>query len=145
MTTETISWNGEEIPRILTAYQSREGRTVRAKFGGVASYPAEFAVRDQSGLIVKRFDTIESATAYADEFNARQTEERSSAHPRTGEIEEWQAYAQFSDYLDECHPVVKFGELTFMPSAIIRELDWTAYREAFLNYIDFMGIQVRGY
>ena len=60
-------------------------------------------------------------------------------------IEEWQAYETFSDYLDECHPIVKLGELTFMPSAIMRELDWPAYREEFLNYIDFMGLKVKGY
>lgn len=67
---DTITWNGERVPRILTAYQSAVGRTVRGKFGGVASYPDEFAVKDQQGLILKRFPTMEEAKTYANENNS---------------------------------------------------------------------------
>lgn len=51
------------------AYQSREAGTVRGKFGGTASYPAEYAVKDQQGLIVARFDSMPEAESYAAQRN----------------------------------------------------------------------------
>lgn len=67
---DTITWNGEKVARTFTAYQSSTGGTVRGKFGGVATYPAEYAVKDQQGLIVKRFSSMSEAEEFAAARNA---------------------------------------------------------------------------
>lgn len=65
---DTIIWDGKEVPRVLRAYCSRQATT--AKGGGRFNHPpvfipAEYAVRDQQGLIIKRFDSFEAAEAFA--------------------------------------------------------------------------------
>lgn len=65
---DTITWNGTPVTRAFTAYCSRKAYTTRSgKFGHTMTLPAEYAVKDQSGLIVKRFDTLDAARAYAAE------------------------------------------------------------------------------
>tara|TARA_R100000656_G_C3891217_1_gene116623 strand:- start:36 stop:248 length:213 start_codon:yes stop_codon:yes gene_type:complete len=43
---------------------------------------------------------------------------------------------QYEEMLDEVYGEVKFGNLTFSPSSIIRELDETAYRIGLSEYED---------
>jgi hypothetical protein len=45
------------------------------------------------------------------------------------EIEE-----QFKDYLDDCYPPVKFGDMEYAPSYALRELDPIAYRVWLSDY-----------
>lgn len=63
--TDTIMWAGERVERKLQAYQSREAATYRSRLAGAYSVDAEYAVKDQQGLILKRFATMEEARAYA--------------------------------------------------------------------------------
>jgi hypothetical protein len=63
----------------------------------------------------------------------------------TQPVEEWIAYQQFNKYLDEVYAPVQVANISFNASRVLRELDWTAYRESFLNYIDFMEISVIDY
>lgn len=52
-------------PRVLTAYCSRAESTVSGgKFGHTYTLPAEYAVKDQTGWIVARFDTREEAEQF---------------------------------------------------------------------------------
>ena len=54
-------------------------------------------------------------------------------------ISEYQAMQSFEEMLDEVHPVVKVGYLSFSPSEVLRELDPVAYREDFILYCDSMA------
>ncbi len=42
----------------------------------------------------------------------------------------------YNDMLNACHPKIKFGELTFFPSRIIKKLDPTAYKIGLDEYFD---------
>jgi len=54
-------------------------------------------------------------------------------------IPEYKARQFFEEMMDECHPVVKVGYLSFAPSMVLRELDPVAYREDFIQYCDNMA------
>lgn len=56
----------------------------------------------------------------------------------TGEgLTDDELHRRYDDMLDEVYGEIKFGELTFWPSGIIRELDPIAYRCGFGDFIDF--------
>ena len=43
---------------------------------------------------------------------------------------------QYDDFLDDIYPEVKLGNLSFMPSTIIKELDPIAYRTGMSDFMD---------
>lgn len=40
----------------------------------------------------------------------------------------------YDEMLDECYPLVRFGHLTYSPSAVLREVDPVAYRCGFVDW-----------
>jgi hypothetical protein len=47
----------------------------------------------------------------------------------------------FDEMFDEIYPVVKFGELTFYPSRILKELDPIAYQISLSEHEDYLAEQ----
>ena len=43
---------------------------------------------------------------------------------------------QYDDFLDDIYPEIVLGELRFMPSTIIKELDPIAYRTGMSDFMD---------
>lgn len=54
-------------------------------------------------------------------------------------MNENEAYYRFDDMLDESGPVIVAGQ-EFYPSAILKEMDPTAYRTYFNDYMDAIGV-----
>jgi hypothetical protein len=52
-----------------------------------------------------------------------------------------QLEASFDEMMDEIYPVVKFGDLTFYPSRILKELDPIAYSIAVSEHEDYLAEQ----
>lgn len=50
-----------------------------------------------------------------------------------------QLEASFDEMFDEVYEVVKFGDLTFYPSRILKELDPIAYRIAISEHEDYLA------
>ena len=59
--------------------------------------------------------------------------------PKIQVISEYDAMQSFEEMLDDIHPVVKIGCLSFAPSEVLRRLDQPAYREEFIQYCDAMA------
>lgn len=58
-------------------------------------------------------------------------------------ISEFDALQRFDDFLDEVWPEnVKVCGYEFTPSRALKELDPTAYREAFNNWLDSEGLEL---
>lgn len=51
-------------------------------------------------------------------------------------IEENKAKTQYNEFLDECYPTVKVCGYDFSPSYALKELDPTAYRCGFIDWLD---------
>lgn len=64
-------------------------------------------------------------------------------------IKEWEAKAQYNEWLNEIYPVVTLGYGEFLPSDIIRELDPIMYEAGFTDdYLPTLaedGTYVEGY
>lgn len=55
----------------------------------------------------------------------------------TGEdLYESELEERFDDFFNEIYPEVELGELTYLASRVLGEVDPIAYREAFLGWID---------
>lgn len=48
----------------------------------------------------------------------------------------------YRDFLDNCCPEVLVFGYTFKPSRVLEELDPIAFRQGYLDYADFIGIDV---
>jgi hypothetical protein len=62
-------------------------------------------------------------------------------------ITEDQAMDLYEDMLNECYRRVEFGNLSYAPSTVLREVDPTAFRCGFNDYVDSLtedGIFVEG-
>ena len=44
----------------------------------------------------------------------------------------------YDEMLDECNPMVKIGTLEYSPSWVLKNVDPTAYRIGFSEYIDWI-------
>ena len=44
----------------------------------------------------------------------------------------------YDEMLDECNPIVKIGTLEYNPSWVLKNVDPTAYRIGFQEYIDWI-------
>ncbi len=42
----------------------------------------------------------------------------------------------YESMLDDCYPLVRFGDLTYLPSQVLKAVDPTAFRCGFLDYMD---------
>lgn len=60
--------------------------------------------------------------------------------PKT--IGEREALERFDDMLDEIYGVVRFGSLEWATSRVLKEMDPTAYREEFNNWLDSEGLEL---
>jgi hypothetical protein len=49
-------------------------------------------------------------------------------------LTDYEIEQQFKDYLDDCYPPVKFGDMEYAPSYALRELDPIAYRVWLSDY-----------
>jgi hypothetical protein len=49
-------------------------------------------------------------------------------------LTDWEKEAQFQEYLDECYPTVKIGDMEYLVSYALKELDPIAYRVWFCDY-----------
>jgi len=49
-------------------------------------------------------------------------------------LTDWEIEAQFKDFLDECYPTVKIGNMEYAPSYALQELDPIAYRVWLSDY-----------
>ena len=45
---------------------------------------------------------------------------------------------EYDEMIDECNEPVKIGMLTYSPSWVLEQVDPTAYRIGYSEYIDFM-------
>ena len=54
---------------------------------------------------------------------------------------EMELIEEFEMVLDETTPLVEIGSLTYSPSDVLRKMDPIAYRQEFLNWLDFEGYQ----
>src|SRR5688500_1128197 len=59
-----------------------------------------------------------------------------------GKISEYDALAQFGEYLNEIWDNVWVCGLEFAPARALKELDPTAYREMFNNWLDSEGLEL---
>lgn len=48
---------------------------------------------------------------------------------------------EFEMMLDDTMPLVEIGSLTYSPSDVLRKVDYVAYHQEFLNWLDFEGYQ----
>jgi hypothetical protein len=53
-------------------------------------------------------------------------------------IDSWELEERYCDMLDECYPMVEFGELRYEPSRVLREVDPIAYRVGMNDYADML-------
>lgn len=63
-------------------------------------------------------------------------------------IKEWVAQEQFDDYIDEATPEVKILGMDYTPSAVLKEVDPTAYRlvfDEFANHLFEDGTAIEDY
>jgi hypothetical protein len=49
-------------------------------------------------------------------------------------LQNYEIEQQFKDYLDDCYPPVKFGDMEYLPSYALQELDPIAYRVWLSDY-----------
>ena len=49
-------------------------------------------------------------------------------------LQDYEIEEQFKEYLDECYPPVKFGDMEYLPSYALKELDPIAYRVWLSDY-----------
>ena len=49
---------------------------------------------------------------------------------------EQELYGRYNEMLDECYPLVKFGELEYLPSRVLKEIDPIAYQCGFNDWVD---------
>ena len=49
---------------------------------------------------------------------------------------EQELYNRYDEMLDECYPLVKFGQLEYLPSRVLIAIDPIAYRCGFNDWLD---------
>lgn len=49
-------------------------------------------------------------------------------------LQDYEIEERFKDYLDECYPPIKFGDMEYQPSYALKELDPIAYRVWLSDY-----------
>ena len=49
-------------------------------------------------------------------------------------LQDYEIEEQFKDYLDECYPPIKFGDMEYQASYALKELDPIAYRVWLSDY-----------
>jgi hypothetical protein len=52
------------------------------------------------------------------------------------QLHDYQLEEMFDEMLDECYPVVEFGQLSYTPSDVLRSTDPVAYRVGFSDWLD---------
>lgn len=52
------------------------------------------------------------------------------------DLYEYELETRFDDFFNEVYPEVEFGELTYLASRVLGEVDPIAYREEFNNWLD---------
>lgn len=52
------------------------------------------------------------------------------------DLYEYELETRFDDFFNEVYPEVEFGELSYLASSVLREVDPIAYREEFNNWLD---------
>lgn len=57
-------------------------------------------------------------------------------------IEEADAYVLYNDMLDEIYPAVEFGDLSWNPSRVLKEMDPIAYETGFIDWLDSEGLEL---
>ncbi|QUD16406.1 hypothetical protein SYGMH1_75 [Escherichia phage vB_EcoM_SYGMH1] len=57
------------------------------------------------------------------------------------EIDEDKYDENYNEWLDEIHGEIMIGNISFLPSRILKELDPIAYRCGFSDYIDSLDIE----
>ena len=63
-------------------------------------------------------------------------------------LDESEAGRQYDDMLDDCNEMVRIGTLEYTPSYVLKTIDPIAYREGFLEYVDYLvecDVFVTGY
>ena len=49
------------------------------------------------------------------------------------------AEEMYDEMLDECNDMVRIGTLEYTPSYVLKEVDPIAYREGFLEYVNYLA------
>lgn len=49
-------------------------------------------------------------------------------------LNDYEIEEQFKNYLDDCYPPIKFGDMEYQPSYALRELDPVAYKVWLSDY-----------
>lgn len=57
-------------------------------------------------------------------------------------MSEYQALKMYNDFLDECYPNCKIGPYEYSTSRAMEEIDPTAYRCGFNDWLDAEGIEL---
>ena len=52
------------------------------------------------------------------------------------QLHDYQLEEMFDEMLDECYPLVEFGQLYYTPSNVLRSTDPVAYRCGFADWLD---------
>lgn len=47
---------------------------------------------------------------------------------------------EYNTDIDDNNPVVTIGSMEFIPSVVLKEMDYTAYRIGFYDWLDYVGI-----
>jgi hypothetical protein len=57
------------------------------------------------------------------------------------EMSDWsrEIYVAYDEMIDECTPMVKVGNLEYLPSRVLKELDPIAYRCGLNDYLDSLA------
>lgn len=53
-----------------------------------------------------------------------------------GDLNDQEFAAQYDEMLDDCYNEIKLGDLTFLPSDVIKKMDPVAYRTGYNDYLD---------
>ena len=53
-------------------------------------------------------------------------------------LDESEAGRQYDDMLDDCNEMVRIGTLEYTPSYVLKTIDPIAYREGFLEYVNYL-------
>ncbi len=59
-------------------------------------------------------------------------------------IEEYEAYKLYDSMLDECYPEFEIAGMKYQTSRALKELDETAYRCGFNDWLDSENLELEG-
>jgi len=58
----------------------------------------------------------------------------------TNRIHERRLYEMYDDMINDCHEIVRIGNIEYLPARVLKETDPIAYRCGFCDYLDSLGL-----